>query len=199
LDKFLVGIDNVTTIALNTFVDPAIVYRAVLAQEHPVIVLENKTDYGKKIAQHIPANFIAEYNAETFPVVRIRPAVSVPTLTIAAYGGMADLVAGMLGDIFPETELLPELIVPTCISRLPLDLVAASVSRSGRLVVIEEGSAFAGVGGELIAAVVERTGQKIRAKRIAAYPVPIPSVKTLENIVLPDRVRILQEIKISFA
>jgi hypothetical protein len=40
---------------------------------------------------------------------------------------------------------------------------------------------------------------KIRAKRIAAHPVPIPSVKTLENIVLPDKVRILQEIKTSFA
>jgi 2-oxoisovalerate dehydrogenase E1 component len=198
LDKFLVGIDNVTTVALNTFVDPAIVYRAVLEQEHPVIVLENKTDYGKKIAQHIPTNYVAEYNAEKFPVVRIRPAVSVPTLTIVAYGGMADLVAGMLGEVFLETDLLPELIVPACISRLPVDVVAASVSRSGRLVVIEEGSAFAGVGGELIASVVERTGQKIRAKRIAAYPVPIPSVKTLENIVLPDKVRILQEIKISF-
>jgi 2-oxoisovalerate dehydrogenase E1 component len=199
LDKFLVGIDNVTTIALNTFLDPAIVYRAVLGQEHPVIVLENKTDYGKKIAQHIPKNFVAEYNEDAFPVVRIRPAVSAPTLTIVSYGGMADLVAGMLDQVFPETDLLPELIIPSRISRLPVDLVAASVDRTGRLLVIEEGSAFAGVGGELIAAVVEKTGRKITARRIAAHPVPIPSVKTLENIVLPDRTRILQEIKISFS
>ena len=199
LDKFLVGIDNVTTVALNTFLDPAIVYRAVLGQEHPVIVLENKTDYGKKIAQHIPKNFVAEYNEDAFPVVRIRPALSAPTLTIVSYGGMADLVAGMLDRVFLETDRLPELIIPSRISRLPLDLVAASVSRTGGLLVIEEGSAFAGVGGELIAAVVERTGQKITARRIAAHPVPIPSVKTLENIVLPDKTRILQEIKISFS
>jgi 2-oxoisovalerate dehydrogenase E1 component len=198
LDKFLVGIDNVTTVALNTFLDPAIVYRGVLGQEHPVIVLENKTDYGKKIAQHIPKNFVAEYNADVFPVVRIRPAVSVPTLTVVAYGGMADLVAGMLNEVFLETDRLPELIVPSCISRLPVELVAAAVGRTGRLLVIEEGSAFAGVGGELIAAVVERIGS-IAAKRIAAHPVPIPSVKSLENIVLPDKARILQEIKTSFA
>jgi len=198
LDKFLVGIDNVTTIALNTFLDPAIIYRAVLGQEHPVIVLENKTDYGKKIAQHIPKNFLAEYNADVFPVVRIRPVQSDPSLTIVSYGGMADLVAGMLDQIFLETDRLPELIVPSRISRLPLELVAASVGRTGSLLVIEEGSAFAGIGGELIAAVVERTGQKITAKRIAAHPVPIPSVKTLENIVLPDKARILQEIKLKF-
>jgi 2-oxoisovalerate dehydrogenase E1 component len=199
LDKFLVGIDNVTTVALNTFLDPSVIYRAVLQQEHPVILLENKTDYGKKIAQHIPKNFIAEYNDDAFPTVRIRPAVSAPTLTIVAYGGMADLVAGMLSEVFLGTDLLPELIVPSCISRLPLDIVSASVARSGRLVVIEEGSAFAGVGGELIAAVLERTRQKIAVLRVSAYPVPIPSVKSLENIVLPDKARILREIKASFS
>ncbi|HEV3413652.1 MAG TPA: thiamine pyrophosphate-dependent enzyme [Puia sp.] len=199
LDKFLVGIDNVTTVALNTFLDPAVVYRAVMQQEHPVIMLENKTDYGKKILQHIPKNFIAECDDDVFPTVRIRPAVSVPTLTIVSYGGMADLVAGMLEQVFLETDRLPELIVPSRISRLPLDLVAASVKRTGRLLVIEEGSAFAGVGGELIAGVMERMAQKITARRIAAHPVPIPSVKSLENIVLPDKVRILREIKTSFS
>ena len=198
LDKFLVGIDNIKTVALNTFLDPAIVYRSVLQQRHPVIVLENKTDYGKKIAQHNLKNFVSEYNDDAFPTVRIRPAVSVPTLTIVAYGGMADMVAALLDQVFLETDHKPELIVPSLISQLPLDLVAASVQLTGRLLVIEEGSAFAGVGAELIAAVVEKTDRKIRAKRISAYPVPIPSVKSLENIVLPDKTRILQEIKASF-
>jgi 2-oxoisovalerate dehydrogenase E1 component len=198
LDKFLVGIDNVKTVALNTLLDPAVVYRSVQAERHPVIVLENKTDYGKKIAQHSLKNFVAEYNDDAFPVVRIRPVASVPTLTIVAYGGMADMVAGLLDQIFMEADHKAELIVPSLISQLPLDLVAASVSRTGRLLVIEESSGFAGVGGELIAAVVERTGQKIAAKRISAWPVPIPSVKSLENIVLPDKTRILQEIKASF-
>jgi 2-oxoisovalerate dehydrogenase E1 component len=198
LDKFLVGIDNVTTVALNTFLDPALIYRSVLEAKHPVIVLENKTDYGKKIGQHQPRNFVSEYNDDGFPTVRIRPAAAVPTLTIVSYGGMSDLVAGMLEQVFLETDRLPELIVPSCISKLPLDIVAASVARTGRLLVIEEGSSFAGIGAELIAAVVEMTDRKIVAKRISAFPVPIPSVKSLENIVLPDKIRILQEIKVSF-
>ena len=48
LDKFLIGIDNVKTVALNTFFDPAIIYRSVMEEKHPVIVIENKTDYGKR-------------------------------------------------------------------------------------------------------------------------------------------------------
>jgi pyruvate dehydrogenase E1 component beta subunit len=189
----------VKTVALNTFLDPAIIYRSVHAEQHPVIVLENKTDYGKKIAQHPLKNFIAEYNGDAFPIVRIRPAVSAPTLTIVAYGGMADVVAGLLELIFMEADHKPELIVPSLISQLPVDLIAASAKSTGRLLVIEEGSGFAGVGSELIASVVETIGQSIAAKRISAYPVPIPSVKSLENIVLPDKARILLEIKANFS
>ena len=199
LDKFLVGIDNVKTVALNTFLDPTIIYRSVYAEKHPVIVIENKTDYGKRIAQQAAKNFTYEHNNDDFPVVRVRPAVSIPTLTILAYGGMADLVGALLEEIFAETDYKPELIIPSLISQLPIDLVVNAVSRSGRLLVIEEGSGFAGIGSELIAAVTERCRHPFRAGRIAAHPVPIPSVRSLENSVLPDRDRILQEIKAIFA
>lgn len=196
LDKFLVGIDNVRTVALNTFFDPALLYRSISVEEHPVIVIENKTDYGKKIAQHSLRNFVAERNNDAYPVVRIRPAVSAPTLTIVAYGGMAELVAGMLESIFLETDHKPELIVPSLISHLPVDLVAASVSETGRLLVVEEGSGFAGIGSELITAVLEQGGgaNGFAARRVSAHPVPIPSVKSLENAVLPDKGRIIAEI-----
>jgi 2-oxoisovalerate dehydrogenase E1 component len=198
LDKFLVGIDNVKTVALNTLLDPALVYRSVQAEQHPVIVIENKTDYGKKIAQQKLTNFISEFNGDLYPVVRIRPAVSTPTLTIVAYGGMADMMAGLLEEIFMETDHKPELIIPSLISNLPVDLVADSVSYTGRLLVVEEGSGFAGIGSELIASVVETTAFKITTRRVTAHPVPIPSVKSLENSILPDKKRILDEIKASF-
>ena len=199
LDKFLVGIDNVKTVALNTFFDPAILYRAISAEEHPVIVIENKTDYGKKIAQVALPGFVAERNTDGYPVVRIRPGVSVPTLTIVAYGGMAEQVAGMLEAIFLETDHKPELIVPSLISHLPVDLIAESVADTGRLLVVEEGSGFAGIGSELIAAVLETGGVAFSARRVTAHPVPIPSVRSLENFVLPDRNRILAEIKTHFS
>jgi 2-oxoisovalerate dehydrogenase E1 component len=199
LDKFLVGIDNVRTVALNTFLDPAVIYRAVQAEEHPVIVIENKTDYGKKIAQQKLQHFLYERNEDIYPVVRIRPAVSAPTLTIVAYGGMADVVAGLLDQVFTEADHKPELIVPSLLSQLPVDLITWSAERTGRLLIIEEGSAFAGIGSELAASVAEQASQKIRIKRVAAHPVPIPSVKSLENIVLPDKTRILEEIKKVFS
>jgi len=199
LDKFLVGIDNVKTVALNTFVDPAIIYQSVYEEQHPVIVIENKTDYGKKIIHQQFRHFIYQRNEDIFPVTRIRPAISEPTLTIVAYGGMADVVASLLESIFVETDLKPELIVPSLISHLPVDIITEAAEKTQRLLVIEEGTSFAGIGSELIASVVEKANIKIEASRIAAYPVPIPSVKSLEHIVLPDKERIIKEIKESFS
>ena len=198
LDKFLVGIDNVTTVAINTFFDPTIIYTQIMQEQHPVVVIENKTDYGKKILHTVAANFVYEINNDVYPVVKIRPAISVPTITIIAYGGMADLVNQILQNIFLETDLVPELIVPSKISQLPIDIIITSLLQTKKLLVIEEGSAFAGIGAELIAQVVEQIDFVINAKRIAAHPVPIPSVKSLEHIVLPDKERIINEIKANF-
>lgn len=198
LDKFLIGIDNVKTVALNTFFDPAILYHSIFAEEHPVVVIENKTDYGKKILNHQSKNFIYERSEDAFPVVRIRPVISKPTITIMAYGGMADLTATLLESIFLETDFKPELIVPSLISQLPIDIITESIIETGRLVIIEEGSAYAGIGSELIATLTEIPGISFKAKRIAAYPVPIPSVKTLEQVTLPGKSRIIRDIKETF-
>ena len=198
LDKFLVGIDHVKTIVLNTFFDPGIIYKKIYAALHPVIVIENKTDYGKKILQYQAVNFVYEINEDEYPVVKVKPAAAIPTLTIVAYGGMADIVNKLLEAIFVATDLIPELIVPSLISQLPVETILQSVQFTGRLVVIEEGSGFAGIGAELIAQIAEKSAAKITCKRIAALPVPIPSVQSLELAVLPGAERIIEEIKIHF-
>lgn len=198
LDKFLIGIDNVKTVALNTFFDPAIIYESVLKEKHPVIVIENKTDYGKKILHHQAVNFVYERNSDIYPVVRIYPVLANATLTIVAYGGMAGLVNSILNKIFIETEQKPELIVPSIISRLPLDIIGESVERTSQLLVVEEGSSYGGIGSELISSLTEKLNIYFKVKRVSAHPVPIPSVKSLEDIILPDENRIIEEIKNSF-
>jgi len=199
LDKFLIGIDNVKTVAINTFFDPGLVYSAIHKQTDPVIVIENKVDYGKKIFQQKLPRFTALMNNQDFPVVHLRPAVAAPTITIVAYGGMADIVATLLEDIFENADLIPELIIPTLISALPIDLILSSVKRTGRLLVIEEGSQYGGIGSELGASLSEKGAGAFKFKRISAFPVPIPSVKSLELTVLPEKERIIDEITRSFS
>ena len=198
LDKFLVGIDNVKTIAIHTFFDPAIIYESIVKEQHPVILIENKTDYGKKILNQPAVNFIYESTIENYPVVRISPVLSPPTITIVAYGGMAGFINSILNDIFSETEQKPEVIVPSLISQLPLHTIAASVKKTGHLLVVEEGSVYGGIGSELVSSLMELPGIQFKSKRVGAFPVPIPSAKSLEESVLPDKKRIIEAIKAIF-
>lgn len=196
LDRFLVGIDNVKTIALNTLTDPRKIYEAIHRLEtHPVIVIENKTDYTRKIHHRSITNFRFEQSDESYPVVRVRPLTSAPTVTIVAYGGAAGIVIEAVDPIFEELDHKPEVIIPTQISPVDIKPIVESVQATNTLVVVEEGPGFAGIGSELIASVVAAVNEKISTARLAAAPVPIPAARTLEDKVLPAYSDVVEAIR----
>lgn len=195
LDRFVTGIPNVKTIALNTLVNPKMIYQAILEkEEHPVIVIENKLDYGSKIAHKKLKHYQHEKTAGDYPVVRIRPAQSVPNATVLCYGGMVNVVLDCLEPLFANFELKAEVIVLTKISPIDYSEIVESVRKSKKLYVVEEGTMAGGIGSEVIASVMEVLTEHVTAKRIAALPVAIPSGKSLENQVLPNVDAILRSI-----
>lgn len=195
LDKFLIGIDHLKTVAINTFFNPAIIFNNILQEKQPVIVLENKTDYGKKILSNPSKVFTYKRSSNAYPIVHIKPVVSSVDITIVTYGGMADYVAAMLEDIFKECDIKPELIVPSLISEIPVEFIAQQLAQTKKLIVVEEGSSYAAYSSELISALSEVMNESFKVKRIAGLPVPIPSVKSLEEQVLPSKDRIINDIK----
>jgi 2-oxoisovalerate dehydrogenase E1 component len=188
LDKFLVGIDNVTVIAINSLIDPKLLYEKIYTNEnHPVIVIENKINYGMLVGSTKLDHYSAKYSKDQYPVIKYSPIVDRPNLTIVTYGGIAQDVIDSIFEIFRKLDAITEVIVLTKISPLDITHVVESVSITKRIIVIEEGNKEFGVGAEIISQVVENLGPKIDvAKRIGALSVPIPSVKSLENHVLPN-------------
>ena len=185
LDKFLVGIDNLTTVALNILIDPGEIYKTVHQEEHPVIVIENKVDYGKKVGNLQIKNYQIQRNFEKYPVIRASPVISKATATIVTYGANADWIIENLNVIFSATDFIPEVIVLTKIHPINYNEILNSVKHTRRLYVVEEGNKLNGIGSEIIAAVIEQSQTPVYAKRIGAVTVPIPAVKSLENMVLP--------------
>jgi 2-oxoisovalerate dehydrogenase E1 component len=195
LDKLLVGIANVTTIALNTLLDPLKIYQRIYTRErHAVIVIENKSDYPSRIGRQSLPNYTFEQSSHDYPVVRIRPSLSTPDVTLVTYGGMAGVVLDAVMEIFFELDLKPEVLVLSKIHPLDCQPILDSVAVTGKLVVAEEGSAFAGIGSEIIASVAAQATAPLAVGRIAAQPVPIPSCKTLESFVLPGKETIIETI-----
>lgn len=186
LDKFLVGIDHIKTIALNTTVDPGLIYQAIHKEVNPVVVIENKVDYGKKVGTIEIPNYTIMQSAELYPTVKASPALAPPTCTVVTYGGSSDWVLHNVNKIFVETDELIEVIVLTKIHPVEYQEIIKSVTKTKKLIVIEEGGKDNGIGSEIICSVIEKVDFAVKAARIGAMPVPIPAVKSLENIVLPS-------------
>jgi 2-oxoisovalerate dehydrogenase E1 component len=196
LDKWLVGIDMVTTVALSRVVDPRSIYQTIHEKaKHPVIVIENKLDYGKKQRITLPAGYIMEQSNHDFPIVRIRPVKSTPTATLVTYGGMVEIVVGCIEELFTDLDIKPEVLVLSRLCPIDGEPIAESVSQTGRLYVIEEGTAFAGIGSEIIATVKENLQSAFIARRIASLPFPIPACRSLEDQVLTGKRQIVSIIK----
>lgn len=196
LDKLIAGIDNVKLIALNSFLDPQIIYSQIYNfEKHPVIVTENKIDYGRVVGEKNQDNYEVRRSNAGYPVVVCTPIISTPTLTIVSYGGIASEIFEKLNEIFTETEFLPELLVLSQLSPLDVTPIIDSVKKSHNMVIIEEGGKDFGIGSEILSSVVEHPDvpELDIKKRIGAYPVPIPSARSMEEYTLPNK-KILNEI-----
>ncbi len=197
LEKLVAGIDTLTTVALHCFVDPARIVRAVMACGHPVVLVENKLDYGRRVGPPDLPGYIADESESAFPVLKLRPGGATAQVTLVTYGGLATDAVEAVRELFVEHEVLAELLILTQIGPMDASAVIESARRTGVLVTIEEGTAACGIGAELIARVAEAV-TPLRALRIASLPVPIPSPKILEAQVLPGRRLIVERVSSLF-
>jgi pyruvate/2-oxoglutarate/acetoin dehydrogenase E1 component len=197
LESMLAGVAGLTIVAPSAFHDPgAILERAVLDAEDPVIFVENKLLYPRPL---VPAGgtdpatrmsvSAAGESVPGFPTLSLRMVrAEEPEVTIVAYGGMATLAAEAASRAFLEEEILAEVLVPSRIVPLPLDDLSPSVRASGRMVVVEEGPRAWGWGAEVASSLHEKAHEALRApvERIGAERLPIPAAPHLERHVLPS-------------
>ena len=193
LEKLLLGLDNVTAVYLSSLLDPTATVDEISAFPGPVVLLENKVDYGKFLWE-CPPELEAFREARPAGSLRITPRLGKPTVTIVSYGDTARELADSLQHFFVETDMVPELVVLLMLHPLDIQLVERSVRKTRRLIVVEDGSISFGIGSEVVAQLAERGVSLQKTLRIGAEPVPIPSVSSLEMQVLPTVARVLQQI-----
>ncbi len=196
LEKHFLGLPDLQVLATNHRLDPGQLYdRLMKSIEGPTLVIENKVLYGQRVQTQMPEGFALEFSSECFPTVRIRPE-GTPDVTIVCYGEMLREVEEAVVRAFDEFELICEVICPTKISPLNLAPILASVARSHRLLVTEEGIGTAGFGAEVIAQLMETDASVCRrVKRLASPGHPIPACAPLEREMLPHANSILAAIR----
>ena len=118
-------------------------------------------------------------------VVREGTDLTIVTLSLSVHHSLD--VAEKLADEGIDAEVVDlRTVVP-----LDRETIAASVAKTGRLLVVDEDYQSFGVSGEIVASVVERAPGSLRAaERVCIPDVPIPYARDLEYAVLPTRDRI---------
>ena len=195
LEKHFLGVPGLRILAATSIGDPErLLKSAILEDDDPILLIEHKLLYAETLQ---PLNEISEFNVqrsgERYPVYHLKVAGSPPpTLTITAYGYMAELARQAVQRLAFEYEIFADLVVPTQLSPFDLDLLIESLAHTGRLLTIEEGSQTHGWGAEVVARTLETHGARLQAKRVAARDMPIPASGPLEKSVIPDVEGIVQ-------
>ena len=186
LEKHFMGVPRTIMLAIHHRHDPAELYDRLLATiDRPTIVIENKLLYATRISDDPPPGWALEHSDEAFPTTRLRPDGR-PDVTILCYGGMLGDAEEAALRLFDEQEVICEILCPAQLYPLNPWPIAESVSKTGRLLVVEEGVNFAAFGSEVVAQVMESVPGAIRrVRRLGSPRHPIPSCKPLEQSLLP--------------
>ena len=115
-------------------------------------------------------------------------------LFIGGEGTIGIITAAVLR-LFEEEEIAADLFLPTRMYPFEIDHLAESLETTRRLIVVEEGQGFAGLGSEVLAQVSERLGHLgVHCRRLSAAPVPIPAARPLEEKCLPGTDAIFERV-----
>ncbi len=154
--------------------------RAAIRDPNPVIFLENEILYGQTFDCPTDPDFV-------LPIGKAKIERAGDRVTIVAFSimvGVALKAAEALATMGIEAEVI------NLRSLRPLDsaTVIESVKKTNRLVTVEEGWAYSGIGAEVAMRVIEEAFDWLDAPpvRVAGLDVPLPYAANLEKLALPQ-------------
>ncbi len=182
LEALFTHIPGLKVVAPATPADADGLFRAAVRDDNPVIFVEHKLLYGLRG----PAG-----SGEPVPIGRARVAVEGTDVTIVAHSWMA-VEAGRAAEHLLAEGISAEVIDLRSLSPLDTELVVASVRKTGRAVLVEEGCRTGGICAEVGFRIFERAHDYLDApiRRVTTPDIPIPSSRTLERAAIPDAGRI---------
>ncbi len=188
-EAYFVHTAGLRVVAVSNPQDAYTMLRQAIASDDPVVFFEPKRLYHSKGEVDLDGDV-----ADAAPLGLARVVREGTDVTVLTYG--AQVTTAMDAAIAAEDEGVSlEVIDLRSISPVDYATVAASVRRTGRVVVTHEASREGGVAAEVIASVTEKCFHYLEAPplRVTGHDVPYPPSK-LEHHHLPDLDRILDAV-----
>jgi pyruvate dehydrogenase E1 component beta subunit len=153
--------------------------RSAIRDPNPVIVLENEILYGQTFECPVDEDFVV-------PIGKAKIERAGSHVTIVAFSIMVG-VAMRAADALAEQGIEAEVINLRSLRPLDTAAIVESVKKTNRLVTVEEGWPFAGIGAEVAMQIIEHAFDWLDAPpvRVHGVDVPLPYAANLEKLALP--------------
>ncbi|MDQ1127113.1 2-oxoisovalerate dehydrogenase E1 component beta subunit [Microbacterium sp. SORGH_AS 505] len=188
-EAYFVHTAGLRVVAVSNPQDAYTMLRQAIASDDPVVFFEPKRLYHAKGDVDLDADI-----ADAAPLGLARVVREGTDVTVVTYG--AQVTTALDAALAAEDEGISlEVIDLRSLSPVDYGTVAASVRRTGRVVVTHEASREAGVAAEVIASITEKCFHYLEAPplRVTGHDIPYPPAK-LEQHHLPDLDRILDAV-----
>lgn len=183
--SWFMGVPGLKIVAPSTPADAKALLKAAVRDDNPVLFFEHKRLYGLE----------GEVNGDVGRLGEARVVREGSDLTlVTAMKGVHDALDA--ADRLEEERISVEVLDLRTLRPIDTETVLASVRKTNRIAVVEEGPLTGGWGGEVIARVTEQAlGYLDDAWRIATPDTPIPYSPPLEDAFLPGTERIVSDVR----
>lgn len=163
--------------------------RAAIRDPNPVIVLENEILYGRKFPCPVDEDFI-------LPIGKAKVEREGRDVTIVTFSIMVT-TALEAAEALAQQGIEAEVINLRSLRPLDTATIVESVKKTSRLVTLEEGWPFAGIGAEVAMQVIEHAFDWLDAPpaRVTGVDVPMPFAANLEKLALPQPEHVVEAVR----
>ena len=182
IEKHFLGIPNTQIICINPRHKVKEIYDKVIqTADKPTLIIENKLDYTRKDTPMVSKSNYKYYKSNSF-IHDLKYSImnEEPDITIVCWGGLVYDIEKSINDLIDKEEIVAELIIPTSLYPLNIECIVESVSKTKKLLIVEDDSSFSTLGSEIIAQ-LKLLNYDFRCIQLNAADDIIPSSKILEE------------------
>jgi pyruvate dehydrogenase E1 component beta subunit len=168
----------------STPADGKALLKAAIRDDNPVVFIEHESLYG--VRGEVPAGD-SENGGEALRFGEAAVRREGTDVTIIGVLKMAHVAEGAAKQLADEHGIEAEVIDPRTLRPLDLDTILASVRKTNRAVIVEEGWPHGGVGANLATLITEQAFDYLDApvQRVTGADVHMPYSKRLEQAAIP--------------
>ncbi|MDQ6751380.1 MAG: alpha-ketoacid dehydrogenase subunit beta [Actinomycetota bacterium] len=193
LEAMFLQVPGLLVAVPSTAADAKGLLKAAIRDDNPVIFIEHEYLYGQR--GDVPDNGDAVVKFGRAAVRR--EGADVTIVGISRMAVTAEKAADILA---ADHGVQAEVIDPRTLRPLDLDSILASVRKTNRCVVVEEGWPHGGVGANLAALIQEQAFDDLDAPiaRVTGADLPMPYSKPLEQIAFPHEPQVVEAVLATF-